>query len=249
MKSFADITREYLPHVQIKKIGIAKDGHGYIKLPNQANCDKALNKLKEDFNVKAETRQQREFLPKITVFGIDEIYTNSNKADLIKAITDKNPLIQSCVEDGKTFEVLFVSQDKNKENKAVIKVHADILQIVRKLKYKIYVDCGVCRVNDRFFLNQCYRCQHFGHRNNNCPKTDKDEYVCRYCSGAHKSSSCTFMQSRTTSILKCANCSGNHCSTDHTCPILQKQLDFVLRRTMGMEDVSKNSIPRHAIVT
>ena len=250
MKSFSDIARKHLPDIPIKKIGITKEGHGYIKLPDKANCDDALNKLKANFSVTSQTRQQREFLPKVTVSGLDEQYNNDNKDDLKQAISSKNPLVKACIDNGQTFDVLFTIQDKStKLMKAVIKVHPDILHVIKKLKYKLYVDCGVCRVSDRYFLNQCYRCQKFGHRNEGCPRKEKDEYVCRYCSGNHKSSTCSFLQSKNAAILKCPNCGGNHNSTDHSCTTLQNQLDFILRRTRGLENLSKNSIPRQAIVT
>ena len=131
----------------------------------------------------------------------------------------------------------------------MIKLHHDILKVIKQHKYKIFVDCGVCRISDRFFLNQCYQCQQFGHRSGSCSKSKSNEYVCRFCAASHKSSTCTYVRSKNKEILKCANCNGNHSSTDHVCSVLQKQLNFVISRTKGMENTLKNSIPRKAIVT
>ena len=209
-----------------------------------------MNKFKPNFDVESQTRQQREFLPKVTVFGLDEKYSDDNKNDLKTDIVNKNPLVKACIENGNTFDVLFVTKDKSSNlKKAVIKIHPEILRVIKKLNYRLYIDCRVCRVSDRYFLNQCYRCQQFGHRNTSCPKDKNDEYVCRYCSGNHKSTTCSFLQSRDTTILKCPNCGDNHSSTDHSCVTLQNQLDYVLRKTLGLENLSKNSIPRQAIVT
>lgn len=127
-----------------------------IHLPLKSNCDDALNKLKDNYDVTSEIREQREFLPKLTMFDIDkEHYKNSNKADLKTAIINKNPMIKSQIDNGKSFEILFITHDgSNSGSKAVIKLHPDIPQIIKHHKYKIFVDCGVCRISDRFFLNQ-----------------------------------------------------------------------------------------------
>lgn len=251
IKSFADIARKHLSDVPITKIGITKNGQGFIKLPDQSKRDEVFNKLKANFNVTSQTRDLREFLPKITIYGIDsDVYTNSNKEDLKISIMSKNPLITTCVNNGKTFDILFVKKDMSTNSaKAVVKVHQEVLQVIRQSKYRIYVDCGVYRVSDRFFLNQCYRCQQFGHRSETCPKKQSDQHVCRFCASNHKSSTCPLKQSQTSVDFKCSNCGGNHSTTDHRCSVLQKQLDFVLRKTKGMERISKNSIPHQAIIT
>ena len=251
LKTFSEIAKKKLPNIPIKKLGITKKGHGFIKLPNKAKCDEAYQCLKDSYNVTSENKQQREFLPKITISDIDSSnYSNKNKQELLSAICNKNPQIKSCIDNGKTFEVIFITHDKSKDfSRAVVKLDPDILQVIRQLKYKIYIDFGVCRVSDRFFINQCYRCQKFGHRNDNCQMKTADQHVCRYCSANHASTKCPHKQAGKVENFKCAKCNGNHSSTDTTCPILQKQVDFILKRTKGMEDYPKNSIPPHAIVT
>lgn len=152
--SVSEITRKH--EVPIKKIGVTKDGNGYIKLPTKLNCDDALNKFKPNFDVESQTRQQREFLPKVTVFGLDEKYSDDNKNDLKTDIVNKNPLVKACIENGNTFDVLFVTKDKSSNlKKALIKIHPEILRVIKKLNYRLYIDCRVCRVSDRYFLNQC----------------------------------------------------------------------------------------------
>ena len=248
LKTFSEIAKSKLPDIPIKKLGITSKGHGFIKLPDKSICDKALNKLKDEYNVTAKKTEQREFLPKITVYDINsDDYSNNNKDDLKTAILNKNPAIKTTVDEGNLFEVLFIVPEKSKNvSKAVIKLDPKILQVIKDSKYKIYIDYGSCRVSDRFFAKQCYNCQKFGHRSENC---SADKPTCRFCAAKHKSSSCTVRTSKNKSNLKCANCSGNHCTSDISCPVLRKQVDYVIARTKGMENFPKNLIPPYAIAT
>ena len=251
MEKFCDIAKKNLPNIPIKNIGITKKGHGFVNLPDKENCEKVISSLQKEYNVVAKTNDQRSFMPKITISDINgDDYSNSNKEELKTAIMNKNPTIKSCIEEDKQFDILFLTEDKvNKTAKAVCRVHPDILNAVKNLRYKIYVDFGTCRVNDRFYLKQCYRCQKFGHRNNDCPLKQANKYVCRYCSSDHQSSSCPHKLSKTKENFKCANCNGQHNTTDTSCPVLQKRVDYIISKTLGFENFSKNSMNRHAIVT
>ena len=251
MAQVCDIAKKKLPNIPIKRLGVTKDGHGFVNVPDKDNCDKALTNLQKDYNVKAKTSEFRDFLPQITITDINgDDYNNDNKAELKTAIINKNPTIKSCTDDKKQFDILFLTENKsNNTIKAVCRIHPDILKAIKHLRYRIFIDFGICRVNDRFFLKQCYRCQKFGHRSEECPMKQSNKYVCRFCSTNHESSTCPVKQSNNKENFKCANCRGNHSSTDNSCPALQKQANYIISRTKGLEDYPKNSIPRHAIVT
>ena len=250
LQSFAEIARKKLPTVPIRKLGVTKKGQGFIKLPSKAHCDEAVNKLKENYNVIAENVERRNLLPKITISDINtENYSNSKKEELKTAIMNKNPAIKACIDKGKEFEILFIASDKTKHfSRAVVKVHPDILEIIRQLRYKLYIDFSSCRVSDRFYVKQCYRCQKFGHDSDNCALKGTHRNVCRFCSADHASSTCSFKGTQN-EHHKCANCGGNHSTTYASCPSLQKQVSAIVSRTKGFEDFSKNSVPPNAIVT
>ena len=217
----------------------------------KSTCDEALNCLKDNYNVSSKEVSQREFLPKITIYDISsEEYSNEKKDELKTAILNKNPTIKALVDDRKEFDVLFLLKDKGKStSRAVVKLHPDILKAIQKSKYKIYIDFNLCRVSDRFFIKQCYRCQKFGHHSAECQLKTDDKHICRYCANNHKSVTCNFRQNRKSEHLKCSNCGGNHSTTDASCPILQRQVNAIMSRTKGMENHPKNLVRPHAIVT
>ena len=251
IKSFSEIARKNLPSIPINKLGITKNGHGYIKVPDKELRDKALSTLKVNYNVVAKDMSQREFMPKITISDINsDDYSNNDKEVLKEAILCKNPAIKSCVDEKKEFTILFVTKDKSKNTcKAVVRLHPDILSVIKRSNYRIFIDFSTCRVSDRFFLKQCYRCQKFGHRNDDCSMKVDNKHVCRFCSANHESSTCILKISKDKDKFKCANCSGSHTSTDSSCHVLQKQVNYIVSRTKGFENYAKNSVPRHAIVT
>ena len=251
VESLCDIAKKNLPNVPIKKIGITKKGHGFINVPDKNNCDNAVTILKNNYNAVAKSGEVREFLPKITISDIStNDYSNDNKQELKAAILNKNPKIKACVEEDKSFDILFLTQGNLKTTcKAIVRVHPDILAVIKTMRYRLYLDFASCRVSDRFHVKQCYRCQKFGHRNDACPLKLKNSHICRFCAEGHESSKCELKNTNSKTQYKCANCSGNHSTTDASCSVLQRQLNYVISRTKGMENISKNLIPRHAIVT
>lgn len=57
-------------------------------------------------------------------------------------------------------------------------------------------------------ITQCYNCQMYGHGSDNC----NIKSFCARCSGPHATAGCVETK------LKCANCKGDHLSSDPNCP-------------------------------
>ena len=249
-KSFADSVRGNLRNVQISNIKVVKEGFGVIEFPNKESRDDGFSKLKEDFKVQINNRPHRNLLPKITISGIQSAdYKEGDALKLQNAICEKNQSIKQLIEQGNTFEILFIKEDwqKNNFSVAAVKISKEIYSEIRQLKYQLYIDFTRCRVSDRFHLPQCYGCQKFGHTSNNCQMKEHNIQVCRYCAENHQSKSCPHKGQR--DMYKCANCGSNHTSTYIKCPVVQSQLQSLLNRTQGAECLSKNDIRPHALVT
>ena len=258
-----------LSNVQVNKLVITRKGQCYINLPNKTNQDKALENLKDEYNVKAETKVIG-LTPKITVCDLDpSVYTTKDQDTLKNDIMSKNPEILKMVEEQKTFEVLFIQETSQSGNRAIIRIDPEILNHLNNLKHirrtnaVIYVQNTACRFFNRFHIIQCYQCQSFGHRkgSSSCPLGSTNRNICLYCNRNHQSKECTVK--RQPDRFKCANCTRfhieedeetegqnlNHTTTDHACPIFQKQIENILKNTRGVGNCSKNDFAKHVFIT
>ena len=151
-------------------------------------------------------------------------------------------------------------------NQAVVKVDPEILNVLNNLKKTrktnavIFIQNSACRFYNRFHILQCYQCQSFGHRKGSpsCPLASTNINTCLYCSKNHQSKECNLKKQP--DKFKCANCtrfsnpddesnSLIHTTTDQSCPMFQKQMDYILKNTRGIGNSPKNEFARHVFIT
>ena len=246
-QTFADKVKSNLSSVPITSLKVMKDGHGIINFPDKSSRDVGLSNLTKDFKAEPNNRPARMLLPKVSIFGIQSSdYKSTDHDKLKKAICDKNPSLKSLIESGKVFDILFIKEDwkRNGVSFAAVKVDKEIYTAIQELKKQIYIDFSRCYVRDRVRVTQCYRCQQFGHVSSNCASSSQ---ACRYCSGCHSAKDCPFKSNP--GKYKCANCKLNHTSTFTKCSIMQSQVDALVKRTQGMEALSKNDLRPSDIIT
>ena len=106
-----------------------------------------------------------------------------------------------------------VSQAKRFGNSSVVQLtFVTKIDFDQALKFGIKVEYTMFSVSKPLTKPlQCYKCQGFGHRANQCQKDTK----CSKCAGDHSYSECT------SDVLKCANCGSNHASNSFRCPNLK----------------------------
>ena len=264
--TWREIATKKLSSVQINKVSTTKSGQCYIKFPNKQNQQKAMEVLKDEFKVTAESKIIG-ISPKITIYDLDsETYCANSQEKLKKDILIKNPEIKNLVDDGKTFEILFIKEKHQNGNQAVVKVDPEILNAlnnlkkIRKTNAVIFIQNSACRFYNRFHILQCYQCQSFGHRKGtpSCPLASTNRNTCLYCSLNHQSKDCNLKKQPEN--FKCANCSrfANpddetqnlcHTTTDQNCPMFQKQMEYVIKHTRGIASSPKNEFARHVFIT
>ena len=98
------------------------------------NQEKAIEHLKEEFQVTAETKTTG-LIPKITLCDLDpDLYGKNDQEQLKVDILSKNPEIRKHVEDNKTFDILFIQETNQSTNRAVIKIDPVILNFLNHTK-------------------------------------------------------------------------------------------------------------------
>lgn len=83
--------------------------------------------------------------------------------------------------------------------------------IQKKLKYCCGLSIKTDSLRVRKGESQCYRCQRFGHVQQNC----NAEFKCLKCAGKHQTFTC---EKPITTDATCANCGGDHPANYSKCP-------------------------------
>ena len=135
----------------------------------------------------------KKLLPKIKIHNLDSLKIDHNE-DMKKAILEKNIELRACLENSEKsiFELLFTAKNQNSTpNYAIVKVTPDV-GILILATGRIFIEISSYRVSDHLHVEQCYKCQEYGHRSASklCPFYNSNESVCLYCAKKHKSKSC-----------------------------------------------------------
>ena len=229
-----DVTKS-LKHVPVLRANASNKGTAMIEFKTREDMEEASRSLESNYRVTTRTAVDKKLDPKITISNLDSDVT----ADTLKDdIITKNENIKALVDSGETFERIFFDP---KERFAVMKVSPNIREVLKKNGDKICIGLQMHTVKDRFHVVQCFHCQGFGHKFDNCKHKD-DDPVCFYCAGSHKSKECTFKKDRKDNKIKCANCAQSkikserescksHKASDTLCPIFVKEKERMMDRT------------------
>ena len=227
-----------LKQIPIEKSVHTKKGKGCIFVNDQDTMMKVSDALKDSYNVATSTKKKQTIQPKMKLFDLDtDIYNADSGDDLRNDILQKNVEINQLItsSDSSELNVLFI--DIN-HNFAILKMTADVREIIMKKGFRIYLDLQSLRLRDHYHLLQCYTCQKFGHKYNS-PHCSNDR-VCLYCAKDHPSKECSVK------LLKgqhaCHNClisstyKGKdtcHTTTDLRCPFVIKETELLMKKTLG----------------
>ena len=232
---------EKLNEVPITKSTLTTDGKGYVAFPSRESRDIAAAALKDDFIVEEKDKNRKKLYPKMKICDL-EGYKKSDTDKLRTVIPKKNPLIKKLMDQGATFDIVFIHEPSANEfygGYAVIRVDPRIREEIIKNKRRIYMDTTSYYIKDQIHVTQCFACQSFHHKkgSSHCPLSGTDKHICLYCAGGHLSRACQVKSNK--SKHKCSNClkthryqySANHTTTSSECPIHKKEIEGVIRRT------------------
>jgi hypothetical protein len=143
------------------------------------------NKLGDDFEVEVHRNGNRR-LKVIRFQNMD--YTEE---EIINAIIKQNIFMS---ENTKLLKML---PDRNNQNLSTLILETDLISHRNALEHeRLSIKWNKFKVFDALAVNRCYKCSRFGHKINECDKSE----TCSKCSGPHSTKDCT------SESPKCINC-------------------------------------------
>ena len=120
---------------------------------------------------------------------------------------------------------------------------------------RLFIDLSSYRVSNHYSIIQCFKCQSFNHTSNSslCKYKDNPQIsICLYCSKNHKSSQCPSKKDK--NCFKCNNClksnnpsikngASSHTSTDRSCPMYIKEIEWLKINTCYDQKMFNEIIP------
>ena len=194
--------------IPVSRVGFDNNGNTYIDCPSVTDRNKLQPLIAGDF-VDKEVTALKEKLPCISIVGIEDEVTKSN---LVTQLTKQNPNIETLIDAGEEFTVLFVKATQSGFN-AVARVSPKIRTAIRSQRNRIFHGVTCCKVYDRFHIKRCNKCQGYGHFKDECTESS----CCAYCTGGHDSQEC-HLKDGLAAQHSCVNCkkAGKDNFTGHT---------------------------------
>ena len=200
-EEFLDRASEALKETPISFLKKEKDGSVTIALPDQTTLTSAEECLATIMPENAQlTKSVRH--PKITVRDFPLPSDISGRDELNNAIREsvkmKNPELRAMIERGDKFDVVYVGKSGDRMRASVgVRVSCEIRDLLTA-SGRLFVGNSSCKVEDRYYIPQCYKCQRFGHKSNVCEQADP---ACMFCAESHNTRDCPDR-----SRVCCVNC-------------------------------------------
>eukprot|EP00116_Pleurobrachia_bachei_P007134 sb/3467396/ len=204
-EGFVDRASKALSKTPLTYLRQEKDGSVTIALPDEETLSSAEKQLTEiipeSAQVTKSVRQKitiRDFPLPSGVSARDASARDELNTTIREALKTKNNDLRDLIERGDKFDVVYVGKSGTRETAPVgVRVSCDIRDLLTR-KGRVYVGNTSCRVEDRYYIPQCYKCQRYGHKSNECEQTS---CTCKFCAGSHDTRRCPDM-----SRVCCANC-------------------------------------------
>jgi hypothetical protein len=174
------------------------------------------DKLGSDYEITV--KQLR--LPEIKIIGMNERLSEKEIERKLKA---QNEFIM----DFKPIEVLKIEESKFRKDvfNVIIKVDPSTFNNIMEVG-RVNIGWSRCRVVENIRITRCFKCSEYGHRINECQKTEK----CGKCGGDHKTPECKSSKLECVNCLRAKNNLKLNLSTDHpvwstTCHVYKRILE------------------------
>ena len=192
--------------IPVNRVNVTANNNAVISLPSV----EARDRLKPLLSAKPSLQKHavsdvQEKQPTVTVLDISEEICEEEFMGMLKV---QNPWVEALLDAGEKISDVTVTT-KTVNSNVYSNVHATVTtklrQEIDKRGNRLYLGLNSCRVEDKFNLRRCYKCNDHGHIAKNC----ESDACCGYCaSDSHESKNCPLKDNlyRNRNKLNCINC-------------------------------------------
>ena len=217
-------------NLQVHHIGVSKTGNTFINCPSEKAREELNQKLQQTAELSGYTPEPlQDHHPTISIIGVtneelDPSQTgDAGKTELINKFRAQNTFLRELMDKNHSFKILFIKPPNgNYKNYQIVARVSPVIRDAISAKWnRLFICATSVKVNDRFYIKRCWKCNKFGHYSGDC----KGETSCGICASLqHKTDDCNHKDLTNTTNLNCINClrerkpSNGHTATSPKCP-------------------------------
>ena len=172
--------------IPVNSIKVTTKGETFVNLPSEQIRNKftpllqAQESSNEVLNVKSK-------LPTISLLRVTEALTPN---EIKEALYRQNENIKALMDAKSHLSVVFTKPPGENQDyhQIALRVSPEIRKSIKAYGDKVHIRGSFYKVDDRFYIKRCNRCQQFGHYADKCDHESPE--VCGYCTEHHKSNEC-----------------------------------------------------------
>ena len=172
--------------IPVNSIKVSQKGETFVNLPNLPSRDKLtpLLQTEESFHEVVNVKSK---LPTISLLRVTEAISPQEIKD---CLYKQNINIKTLMDAKSHLSVIFTKPPgENQEyHQVAIRVSPEIRKSIAAYGNTVHIKGNRYRVDDRFYIKRCNRCQQFHHYADKCDLNTPE--ICGFCTEHHKSNDC-----------------------------------------------------------
>ena len=191
--------------IPVNSVKVSSRGETFVNLPDQSSRDKLIPLLTAEVTTDEtpfEVVTLKSKLPTISLIGVTE---NLSPEKIKNCLYKQNDHLKALIDAKSHLSVIFVKPPSGRQEfyQVAIRVSPEIRKAIQSYGNRVHIEDTYYKVDDRFYIKRCNRCQDFHHYAEKCDMSKPE--VCGYCTLHHKSNDCPNREKPHSEHL-CINC-------------------------------------------